>query len=410
MQGENDVDDFDADVKAAWDALSADKPATETVETVPAATEAPATETATDDKPAAEREDGRDERGRFRAKEPKEGDKPADAGSEPAAGPAGPVAEPTAEPAPATALAPPSSWSVPAKAAWEQLPPAVQEAIAKRETEVSSGFAQYAELKGVQQYAEMAKASGTTLKAALDAYVGIDQTLQRDPVAGMMQIAQNIGLDNARAGQLFAQLAEQLGHKITATAPQQGTGDAPAGVDPQLAQVLGPQLQQLLAPHLEKITGLEQTLKQRQEADQNARKAAADAIVAEFSSDPKNRYYANLEGEIGALLTTGLLAGGAVVKVQRTGDLRRDLQAAYDQACKLHPEVSAELSKAQRAKEESERKAREAEAAAKAKAASKSLTGNRMPGSTVKVETPAGGATDDIEADVRAAMAALRGA
>jgi hypothetical protein len=312
--------------------------------------------------------------------------------------------KPAAAAAPA---APPSSWDVAAKAAWDGLPPAVQAAIAKRESEVSSGFAQYKELQGLKPYADMATRSGTTLSAALENYVNIDQMLQQDPAQGFQRIAQGIGLDNAKAGELFARLAQQFGHQMQPAAHQPAAGAAPAGVDPQLAQVLGPQLQQLLAPHLEKIAGLEKSLQQRTEADQNARQQQAEAIAAEFAADPKNRYYTNLENDVAALLTTGLVAGGALVKVQRTGDFRRDLQAAYDQACKLHPEVSAELSKAQRAKEDAERKAKEAEAAAKAKAASKSLTGNRMPGSTVKVEQPAGGGHDDIEADVRAAMRSL---
>jgi hypothetical protein len=354
----------------------------------------------------------RDEHGRFKAKEADKAESKAEAEKEPAAAaaeqtpPAEGEAKSKAEAA-APAGAPPTSWSAPAKAAWDGLPAEVKDAIAKREGEMAAGSAQYRDYADLKPYADMAQRSGTTLAKAMEAYTGIEFLLQQDPARGFAQIAQNIRLSQADAAKIFAHLAQQMGHQFGTATPQPGGGTTQAGqgagngVDPQLATVFEPLLKQHLAPYVEKITGLETTLKQQQDANQTASLQRAQSVTAAFAADPQNRYYANLENDIAALLGHGLVVNGVMVRVQKTGDFARDLKAAYDQACKLNPEVSGLLVKQQREKDEAERRAREKEAAEKAKAASRSVTGSRLPGTTVQ-EAQKGDAKGDLEAQLMA--------
>jgi hypothetical protein len=388
---DEDILDATAIASKAFDELAAkatDSPEPEVAEPVddgkPVAEEKP--EAKAEDK--LQRDDNRDERGRFKAKDKADPDKtaaPAQAAETDAASAAPAADAAKAGTAEGADVAPPTSFSVAAKAAWGAVPPEVRAAIAKREAEVASGFAQYKEFEGIRRYAEMASRSGITLASALDNYTRLDAELSRDPAQGLTAVAQQLGWSQAQAAEYFVKAAQSLGYKSPSAAPQPGANGNPAGqgTAPELMQVLGPVLQQHLAPHLQEIEGLKKSLQQQSEASQTAQQRAADAIVAEFSADPKNLYYANLEGEIAALLTTGLAVNGVQVRVQRTGDFRRDLQAAYDQACKLHPEVSAALSKAQRDKEEGERKAKEQQLAEKARKAGRSVSGAASPGTRI---------------------------
>lgn len=86
--------------------------------------------------------------------------------------------DPTAG-APDGANAPPKGWSPAAKAQWDALTPDVRSAIAKREEEVSAGFAQYS---GLAKHAERVKASGRTLAMEADRYWQAEQNLANQPV------------------------------------------------------------------------------------------------------------------------------------------------------------------------------------------------------------------------------------
>ena len=95
----------------------------------------------------------------------------------------------------------------------------------------------------------------------------------------------------------------------------------------------------------------------------------ANTTIDEFRSDPANKYYAKLETEIANLLTTG--------QVQRTGDMRADLKAAYDMAVRRNPEIAAD----------------------KARRASRSVTGAPSPGA----RSANRGSHNSVEQDVYAA-------
>ena len=373
-----------ADVRAAFEEVSqpaeavVDKPAEPVVQDkAPDASEAKA------DHPTDER---RYADGTFK---PVAGEKPTEVKAEttPAAAKTPEVTQQqpeTAQQAP-VAGAPPPGWSVKSKAAWDALPDHVRADIAKREQEVSNGFAQYAGMKELQPYAEMARARGQTLKSALDRYVGIEQQLAQNPLHGLLQIAQNVGYAPQR---LAAELSSMLGQ------PQQGTPQAfqqpGQQVDPLLMQMLSP----LLNPLQQEVYGLKSLLQQQAQAAQTREVGTINSAIDRFKADPANRYFDNVEPQIVKLFEGGV--------VPRTGDHAADLRAAYELACRMDPEISEALFNERIGKAEADRKAQEKEAAEKAKQASRSITGSPSAGGK---EIDASG-DDSIEDIVRKAYRA----
>lgn len=287
---------------------------------------------------------------------------------------------------------PPPGWSPQSKADWAKIPDHVRADIAKREQEISAGFARYQHLK---PFDEMARQSGTTLHDALSRYTNLEGILRQNPDAGMMQVAQNLGWTQAEAAQHFARLAQRLGFQFAGPA-QPGQGNPPAnqnGEDDPLQAIIAP----FMAPVMQELNQLKSTLSQAQQRDQSRLVESASSIVNEFKADPKNRYYQNVEQEISRLLTTGL--------VQRTGDLRHDLRTAYDMACRMNPEVHDALIRERTEAAEADRKAKEQEAAERARAASRSITGSAPGQAGVSAKRRDGMSyDDDLDADVRAAM------
>lgn len=263
----------------------------------------------------------RDEQGRFAAapQENERGERvPAERPPEQA-----PQDAPREQAAPAGAERPPPGWSVAAKAAWEQLPPEVRSAVAHREQEINNGFAELTHWKAVRPYAEMAVQSGTTLPEALERYVGIENMLRQDPVQGLLQIANNLGMSAANLAEIFSAYAGTAAPVV----PDQGH-QSPA--DPVLGAV-APVMQQIV----QRQQAIEAALARQQEMEQQARLQTAEDAIAQFANDRSNRWFEDVGGEMVRLLQSGLVA--------RTGDFQRDLKAAYDMACRMHPEVHEQL-------------------------------------------------------------------
>jgi hypothetical protein len=272
----------------------------------------------------------------------------------------------------AVKAAPPPSWSPTAKAAWEKLPDAVRADIAKREAEVSEGFALYA---GVKPFAERAKAAGQTLGQALQAYTGIEDLVRRDLDGGILHIVQNAGKTQHEAATMFARLAQRLGFQFQAPADQNAGGsqaDQNAGADPNMLQRL---LEPVLKPILEKVNNLDTTFARQAEGEKTQRLTASQAVVNTFRQDPANRYYDNVEQTIGDLLANG--------GVKRTGDLAADLKAAYETACWQNPEIRELLINERTAAAGTQQRSDAQALADRKRAASRSVTG-----------APAGGGRD----------------
>lgn len=306
---------------------------------------------------------------------------------------AGAGGEPGQTPTPS---GPPPGWSVASKAAWDALPQNIRADIEKREGEVAQGLAALRDFRDVKPYAEMAAKSGTTLAAALQRYTTMEQMARRDPAQGMMAIAKNMGLSQAQAGQLFAHLAGALGARPT-NGHQPNGGRQPFTSEPDqndpLAEVIGPLIERAMSPMAQKLGTLETHLTRAQQADQNAQLRNVSAAIETFATDPKHRYFPELEETISRLFESGM--------VERTADAAGDLTKAYEMAAQLHPEVRETLV--------SERlKAKEGEARAKADAARRaavSLNGH-PPGGAAALARPAAGMS--AHDSVRAAFQQLR--
>lgn len=112
---------------------------------------------------------------------------------------AAPQEQPAQQPpaAPTAYRDPPARYDDAAKADWEKVPETVRGAAHRAIRELEDGFQKY---KGdaeayhdVREYGDMAKQYGTTLKAALTNYVGIERLLASDPQAGFERIIANMG-------------------------------------------------------------------------------------------------------------------------------------------------------------------------------------------------------------------------
>lgn len=287
--------------------------------------------------------------------------------------------------------APPPGWSVKSKAEWERLPPHVRDDVLKREQEIAAGFKQY---EGLGRFAERARAAGQTLAEALTAYTGIEDLLRRDLGAGLLHIATNAGLTQYQAGQLFADLAQRLGHQVSApSGPQLAAGgsatDQNVAADPQLLhQVIAPAMQ----PLMQRINMLEQSLRAQAEADHRLRERAATEAIEQFRRDPAHRYYDNVEADIARLLESGA--------VPRSGNPLDDLTKAYEIACWQNPEIREQLINERLAKAEQQRK--QDDSVERAKRAAKSINATAAQG--ISKPLIAGDGKDPIRAAVEEAV------
>lgn len=93
---------------------------------------------------------------------------------------------------------PPTRYSNDAKAAWDSTPDPVKAETHRAFREMEQGIQKYkADSEAyheVREYSELAKQQGTSLKAALQNYVGIEQQLRKDPIGGLEQIISNLGM------------------------------------------------------------------------------------------------------------------------------------------------------------------------------------------------------------------------
>ncbi len=420
------VDDVDDDVRAAYAALkeqSAGAGGGNAGDEITPAQGAGGGDSNSSD-PAGEAADPKDDKGqqpraddgKFKAKDPKDGADPKDGKApDPAAKkPVDPAEKTSADPkeaAKAPVDAPPGGWSVKSKTDWAKLKeqfPHIHADVLKREGEVAQGLSALKEFRDLKPYQERAQKEGMTLNTDLDRIVRMEDLLSRDLGTGLMQIAHNKGMTQQAAAQLFANLAIKLGYKASpGTAPTNGAGNGghPAsihGMDTQnpAADPLIEAMRPVLGPILQEVNSLKGMLTARQQADQQAAGASLEAAIEKFSSDPKNIYFSDVEDKISELFETGM--------VKRTGDHTKDLQTAYDLAVRMDATIQEALIEQRLAEARKPTRQNEQEAAGKARAASRSMSGSAMPGTTIRrVEKAGDAATDDVEEDVRRAYRAV---
>jgi len=340
-------DDLDAALNAAISS-----------QTQPAEPEAQAESAAPEKEPeaAAERDDGRDERGRFAAK-PK-ADDPA-AAQEPAAADAEQPA-PEAAQVETAAVRPPPGFSPASKADWEKLPAHVRADIAKREQEMDAGMRRYT---GLGQYADIAERNGTTLGNAVADYWRLESGLRQDFLGGIEAICQRFGVDPRSLN--------------TALSSRYGGAPMHPGQDDRQA----PQ-QPAFDPN-----AIVQQAKREVRAEYEQREN--QSMIAQFAADPKNKFFENVRGEMAALIQSGRVT---------------NLADAYDMACWARPDIRPFMTSAQDAG--AVQVQQRAAAANQARLAAKAVTGAPTSG----INPGAARATNlSIDDAVEAAIAAQAG-
>lgn len=171
---------------------------------------------------------------------------------------------------------PPTSWSADAKSAWATLPPAIQQAVLKREQEMSSGGRQWSEEK--QRYEQsLAPVRERAARHGIDEHEGIKRliaaqdALDRDPVSGIQWLAQAYGVDLQTMS-----------------------------ANPGQARTADPMLQNLL----QEVQGIKQTFQQQTEA-QAAQTVESFKSSKDASGNPLYPHFDDVREEMSDLLERG---------------------------------------------------------------------------------------------------------
>jgi len=118
---------------------------------------------------------------------------------------------------------PPQRMSQQARAEWHKTPEPVRADIHRMHTEFGRAYAQYRgdheHMNTIRPFAHLARESGTTLQRALTSYVGMEEKLRNDPVAGLDQIVNNLNLRTPQGQKLS--LRDVAWHIVNQTPEQQ---------------------------------------------------------------------------------------------------------------------------------------------------------------------------------------------
>lgn len=291
----------------------------------------------------------RDEHGKFAKVEPAVIE-PAQAADP--ADPAEPVIDAPVDTPPAKKA--PSSWKPDAQAAFDALPPHVQDEVLRRESDYHKG------IEGYKTHAQAAQA----YEKAVAPYMQTIQKLGVDPATAVSKLLEADNTlryaDPATKAQFFSQLAQQYGIDLAQVAN-------PPAVDPQY-QALQQQIQQQQTEM--------QRWKQEQEQQQQS---VVQSEIDKFAADPANTYFNEVQDDMALLLQSG--------KAQTLKD-------AYDTAVWMRGDIRQSLIEQQRA--EAQKKATEQAQSQRAKAAAVSVKGSSPAASGI--QPVKGSLRDQLEA------------
>lgn len=221
-----------------------------------------------------------------------------------------------------SSIEPPVSWSADAKADWAKLPPVIQQAVIKREQEISNGGRQWSEEKRrfedlLEPVRQAASRYGIDEREGLQRLVAAQNALDRDPVNGIKQIAQSYGVD-------LTTMSTNPDHRV---------------VDPMLST---------LSQRLESI---EQTVQQErmQSAIQTVEsfKSTKDA-----SGNPAYPHFEDVKVEMGKLIDSGeakTLAEAYEAAIWRNQSVREKLLAERESKFTPRQSEEAKVAKAKSA-------------------------------------------------------------
>jgi hypothetical protein len=151
---------------------------------------------------------------------------------------------------------PPPRISERARQDWDTAPESVRGDYHRLHQEAEGIYRQYKSshdaFQPIAQYHQMAQQQGTTLDKALASYVGIENKLRQDPIAGLDTIIHNLGMTDPQTGQRIG--LRDIAYHVLSQSPEQ-LKQVQQGNAQQAAQ------HQMGALHRE-ISGLKQALHQ----------------------------------------------------------------------------------------------------------------------------------------------------
>lgn len=291
-----------------------------------------------------EQEQGRDDSGRFAAKESEAKPQEEEPAQETPA-----AEEPPARPAPNT-------WRKEVADKWATLPAEVQAEVERREADFH---------KGIEQYRAKAQ-FGDAMERAILPYT---QTLQSLGISPDRAVSELMAADHklrhgtqSEKQQYFAQLAANYGIQLGETQQQETSP-----IDPRVSS---------LQQQMQQMSGW---IQQQTEAAQQREQDALNSEIQRFRADPQHGHFDAVKGHMAALLQAGQA---------------KDLQDAYEQAIYANPATRQALLKQQ---EDAIRK----EKAAVAQAAKKAASANLRSKPSLPVSEPIGSMEDTIRATLR---------
>jgi hypothetical protein len=194
--------------------------------------------------------------------------------------------------------------------------------------------ADLAPIKSVlDEFKDQYAARGLAPAEAMRALFGAEKALRERPYEAIQVLARDFGVDLSKF----------------APAPQKQAPEAQGTTDPTIQALY------------QEVANLKGMLTTQQQQTQQAHVAEVQRVINEFAADPKHSHFQAVEPIMAALISNGQAKG---------------LEAAYDMACRAHPEISRTLAKSETdAREKTERDAR-VKAAAEAKAKVVSVRGS----------------------------------
>ena len=311
----------------------------------------------------------RDNKGKYESRARQEGIAP-DPGTQQEPAQQVPAAQPQ--------IAAPEGWTKEAKAEWAKVPPAVQAAVAKRETDMAAG---------VQQL----KTHYSSIDQAIQPYLGAMERAKVPPGAAIKQLfswmdaltRESAGMKAGKPPEgVFAALAQSYGIdpvKLLAHMVQspQGQQQQPGQQQPQQGQVdpaVKAYIDSIMAPVGQGINQLHQTVQQQS-------MAKTQEMLGMWANGKP--FYEDVRGLMAKFLSPGPNGEPPVVAPLPNGNA--DLDKAYDMAVYADPAVRA---KAQKAMQDSEAATKAAAATAEKTAQRAKLEAARKASGSIPISAP----------------------
>lgn len=282
----------------------------------------------------------------------------------------------------------PDGWAKEAKAEWENLPPAVQAAVEKRELDMAKGVEdlkkRQAEIDQVlQPRLDMIRRHGHTPAQAVNQLFAWFEALGTNPQVAFPALAQSYKFDLRSIPGLIPQ-QQQVPQPGQQQVPQPGQQPGAPGAEAQPAGDVPPSVQRYIDDLNRKMEALQQgfsnQLGQLSTSFQQQSQAKTEEILGNWSKDKP--YFEDVRKMMAHMISSGAVAplpNGAA-----------DLDSAYDRAIWAIPEVREKIladqqkaaADAAKAKAAAERKAQQDQADKARRAQAGSLAGT-APGAPV---------------------------